>query len=486
MGVLTGCVGMRGKENKMTPSRRKARTGTIYRRWKNKRYKIDDPEALGKGKIWLRYKVDGEAHDESLGTADIDEAKMKQAQIMRPLELANKEEVLDQTRLRLERVQKEKMEEREKQTPPLKLSEAWQAYERSQNRPRSGRQTLSGYAGHYKKFKEWMDVEFPEVVYMRNVGIRQAEAYAEHMSSQKLSPSTYNQKLNALALMWNVLAEKAYTSTNPFAWDKKARKGIQRRSVKAEAAQRKKRPLTPEEIDEVLKKAKGDYRTLIMILVCTGQRLVDGVKLEWKSINFEKRVITLIPIKTASRTGKTVHIPLFQQLERELATRKKTGRYVLPKLVKQYDSDQTVISKDLKTIFEDADIETEKVTDLETDRVVKDVGSHSLRHSFVTIARMAGFPDPLISQISGHSSQEMIDHYTQFSDDMVASLAGQLLGNKPSAQKALSFKEMAKEPLPKRATERIKDAMKLTEKITGKKNGQVVEEVNKILNELIS
>jgi hypothetical protein len=99
---------------------------------------------------------------------------------------------------------------------------------------------------------------------------------------------------------------------------------------------------------------------------------------------------------------------------------------------------------------------------------------------------MAGIPDPMICQITGHSSQEMVDHYTQFSEEMVASLAGKLLGGKSSDKKALTFAGMTKEPLPKWAVESVKKAIKLTGKITGKKNGQVVDAVNEILKELVS
>lgn len=470
----------------MTEGKGRNRTGRLFRRWKGKKYPIDDPAAKGQGVIYLRYMVAGKTIEKSLKTSDPKVAQKERARIMRPLELASEEEALDQTRVRLERVRKEQERDQQTRTPPLKIINAWEAYERSQNRPRSGQRTLEGYSSQYKKFREWINVAYPDVVLMREVGVREAEAYAEHLGSRKLSPSTYNQHLNTLALMWSVLADKAYTKENPFAWDKKARKGIERRSVKAEATQRKKRALTVEEIDEVLKKAKGDCRTLIIILACTGQRLVDGVKLEWKSIDLDKKVITLTPQKTSKRTGKAVQIPLFPQLESELSKRKKKGRYVLPKLVKQYENDNSSVSKDLKQIFKDAKIETEKDTDLETGRVITDVGAHSLRHTFVTIARMAGIPDPMIRQITGHSSQEMVDHYTQFSEEMVASLAGQLLSGGKKEKKGLPFSEIAKEPLPKRAIERIKEAMKMTEKITGKKNGQVVEEVNKILGELIS
>ncbi len=291
------------------------RTGSLYRRWQGQKYNIEDSSAKGEGAIYLRYTVGGKTIEESLKTADVTEAKKKQAEIMRPFELASEAEVLEQAELRLKRVVNEQDAQWKKSNPPLKLDEAWDAYSKAQNRPRSGQKTLAGYAAQYKKFREWIQGAFPEVVYMKDVGTREAEAYAGYLSARKLSPSTYNQNLNTLSLIFGVLFEKSYAKDNPFGWDRKTRSGIQRRSLKAESHQRRKRPLTIDEIDKILKKAKGDYRTLIIILVCTGQRRVDGLKLEWKAIDFERRIIKLIPQKTSKRTGTAVYIPLFTQLE---------------------------------------------------------------------------------------------------------------------------------------------------------------------------
>jgi integrase len=462
------------------------RKGTIYRRWQNKKYfDLNDSPSEGKGVLWLRYMVGGKTIEQSLQTSNISEARKKQSLIMRPLELASKKEVLLQTEVRLKQVDEALDEDREARHPPLKLTEAWPAYLSAQNRPRSGQRTLDGYASQFKKFREWMDTTFPNIVYMKAVGTHEAEAYAEHLTERKLSPSSYNQNLNTLTLIWAVLSEKGRIGQNPFAWDKKTRMGIHRRSIKTEAHERRKRPLTVKEIDELLKKAKGDYRTLIIILLCTGQRLVDGIKLEWKSIDFDKRVIKLVPQKTSKRTGKAVYIPLFPQLATELLKRKKTGRYVLPKLAAQYEHDSPSISKEIKEICIAAGIQTAKKTELKTGRVVTDVGAHSLRHTFVTIARMAGLPDPVICQITGHNSQEMVDHYTQFSEEMVAALAGKLLGT-TGVKKALPAPsaKAAKEPIPDWAKAEIRQAINMLRKLDAGKDKKMKAAILKVLKDL--
>lgn len=463
------------------------RTGSLYRRWQGKKYGIDDSFAKGKGVIYLKYTVAGKTVEESLRTADIKEAKKKQAEIMRPLELASEADALKQAELRLKTVVSEQDAEWKKKNPPLKLNAVFDAFLRAQNRPRSGQKTLAGYSSQFKKFHEWIQGAFPEIAYMKDVGSRQAEAYAEYLSGQKLSPSTYNQNINTLCLIFGVLMEKSYATENPFEWDRKTRRGILRRSIKAEAHLRKKRALTLDEVEKILSKATSDYRTLIMILVCTGQRRVDGVKLEWSAIDFERNVIRIVPQKMSKRNGRMVYIPLLPQLRQVLEGLKKKGRYVLPKLVAEYDHDSSVISKNINEIFTAAEIKIAKDTDLETDRAITDVGAHSLRHTFVTIARAAGLPDAFIRQITGHSSQEMVDHYTQFSEEMVASLAGKLLGSSsatPVKAPPVLIAEATKDTAIVSVETKAADIMKLVEQIKGDENAEVKAAIIEALMDL--
>jgi integrase len=463
------------------------RTGTLYRRWKGKKYPPDDPAAKDKGSIYLKYKVGGKTIVTRLGTSNLAEARKKQAQIMRPLELASEEEALDLTRMKLERIQDERQKEYGSDHPPLKLDAVWEAYISSQNRPQSGKATMVGYKSKWEMFVQWIHQTYPSLEQMNEIGVEEAEAYAAHLTSRKLSPSSYNQHLGALSLVWSVLFDKAHAKINPFAWDKKTRKGIQRRSLKAEAYQRRKRALSIKEINDVLEVAEGDYRTLILILVCTGQRLVDGLKLEWKSIDFKKRVITLVPVKTSRRTGKAVFIPLFPLLEQELLNREQQGRFVLPELVTIYDRDRSEVCKRIQRLFHKADICTTREVDLESRQSVTDVGAHSLRHTFVTIARMNGIPDAMIFQITGHSSKEMLEHYTQFSPEMAASLAGNFL-DQEGQQDSRALPEPTEDNVIAQSgtqrTGKLRQALSLAERITGKRNESLKDELLQLLHEL--
>lgn len=396
---------------------------------------------------YVRWRMDGKLKMQSTGETTLDAAIKKRDEILHPFLLKDEAQRLKSLEAAIGSRSAE-LKQLEDSAPALTIANAWTEYRKSHNRPRSGERTLTRYESCITAFNNWMKKSYSDVKEMRHVTTEHAEGYADHLEGKNLSPSSFNIYLNSLAMVWAVLEKKARIEHNPFAWDKKSRTGIQRKNIKAESTLRKKRALTLEEVNAVIEKAKGDYRTLLIVLACTGQRLADGVKLQWREIDFEKNIITLTPVKTAKRTGKQVYIPILPQLREELHSIMKRGRYVLPDLVKVYDRDRSAITKKIRSIFTKAELAAHKETDLKTGQAIVETGAHSLRHSFVTIARMAGFPDPLIMKITGHSSQEMINHYTAFNEKLVASLASQIPHALPKGNKGFLPKDASKEPLP--------------------------------------
>jgi len=412
---------------KTTKARSKRGLGRLYKRGKSGKElpatsNVNSP-------FYLEYRINGKRSkicltDEAGNkVTDRKEAEKIRLRIVAPLLAEDEESQLKNIKAKLETVHSEMVRAYEESTPALRLSEAWNEYQKSHNRPKSGVTTLKRYEACIATFNEWMKKNFPDIKALRDVTTEHAEAYADHLEGKKLSPSSFNIYLNALAMVWAVLEKKARIQSNPFAWDRKTRTGIQRKNVKAESIIRKKRPLTLEEVNKVIKKAEGDYRTLLVILACTGQRLVDGLKLQWKEIDLQQGVITLTPQKTAKRTGRQVFIPILPQLREELESLMHNSRYVLPELVKAYNKDPSIISKQIRSIFTAAELTAHKDTDIQTGKAIVETGAHSLRHSFVTIARLAAIPDAMIMQITGHQSTEMIDHYTAFDKKQVARLA---------------------------------------------------------------
>ncbi len=380
---------------------RKLRRGSLYQR----------------GSVyWLKYMVDGRMLYQSLDTTNKAEAEKKRSEIMRPLLAGAKSDVMAAMVNRLEDAQQAQKD----LAPALEIAEAWPAYERAGNRPDSGPRTLAGYASQFSRFQRWLDANHAAIVELRHVDSKIATAYAADLKAAGVTPSTYNQHIKTLDLIWSVLKVSAKISVNPWAWDKKSKTGMQRLTINKVA--HRKKALSLEQIETLLATAAGDYKDMLTLLAYTGQRLVDIVMLMWDSVDFRRRVITLCPRKTERRTAKEVFIPLLPAAESVLLKRKRAGKYVFPDLVAEYHRDVgSAMVKKLGAIFDAAGLDRHKEGN--GGRAVVAYGAHSLRHGFITIARAAGIPDAVIRQITGHSSSEMVEHYTQFDKALAGALA---------------------------------------------------------------
>ena len=66
--------------------------------------------------------------------------------------------------------------------------------------------------------------------------------------------------------------------------------------------------------------------------------------------------------------------------------------------------------------------------------------------------------DPMIMKITGHTSEEMVDHYTDFTEEIVASLAACIPAMLPSGTRGFIDSESKKEAIPEWAVEKLKEA----------------------------
>lgn len=431
--------------------RNKRGLGSLYKR--DNKGKHHPASSKIHGKYYLDYTTHGKririclADDQGKTITTLKEAKKEQLRFVNPLMGLDRKETIQILGEKLKSISDIDEKIIEKNTPSLTLAKAYDEYEKSQNRPRSGSKTLIRYNAVINAFTKWMKVNYPNIKEMRFITTEHAEAYARHLESKDVSPSTFNIHLNNLSMIWAVLNTKANIKNNVWAWNKETRIGIQRKNIKAQTAERRKRPLKPEEMERVIESSDGEYRVLFMLLKYTGQRLVDCVKIEWSNISFSDGVITLTPRKTTKRTGKKVFIPLFPQLEEELKKVKRETKHVLPKLYTTYNRDNSAITKQIRKTFTAAGITAQKETYVDHKRAIVETGSHSFRHSFVTTARLAGISDAAILSITGHTSIEMIDHYTNISFDDIKHISS-----------SMYLSDSNRQPIPDWVVEKLKKA----------------------------
>lgn len=392
----------------------KSRTGYLFR--KKGRNGKERPT------WYVRIMVDGVPVVRSTGTANLKEAERKRKEILAPYALGGRAEVLKSVVHRLEDTEDEEARLKAAANPPPEIAAVWDRFVASKKRPDSGESTLQQYGAEWRRFAKWIAGDHPGVERIDQVTSNLAEEYAEDMQAAKMAPSTFNQHLRLLRLVWRILvssdpAKNPWLEITPKKWNKRSNR---------------KHNLTPGQFEALLAAAEKDpeLRDLFLLLGWTGLRLADGVLLKFAAIDFTTGVITLIPKKTARRNGEEVFIPIFPALLEVLNRRQKglvldTRAYVLPSLAKEYKNDRTMLTKRITQVFTDAGFQTNEERQGRQRKAVI-FGAHSLRHHFVTAATEVGFPAKMIRTITGHATDEMLGHYQQIGKELATDLAARI------------------------------------------------------------
>lgn len=306
--------------------------------------------------------------------------------------------------------------------PACSIRNGWQAYIDQPNRPDTGENTLEVYRLQYEAMAKWMSEHYPDVEELRHLSSDHATGYAGHLL-KIVSASTFNRHVNLLALVWRTLKNKARIKDNP--WDAEH---ITRKKIVA----RSRRELTVEEINRIMNTATGEMRILLALGLYCGLRLGDAACLRWGDVDMVRRIITIIPMKTARRQKRVVipiHKTLFMFLD--MTPKNKRVGAVLPAMLDRYSSHDG-LSKDIAKLFLDCDIKTNvnKLTKSEREtaeedrqsanksikktgkRAAPERGFHSLRHSFVSLCAAGGVAQSVVQSLVGHGSPAMTQHYT--------------------------------------------------------------------------
>jgi integrase len=395
-------------------------TGTLYKR--DATGKEHPADWNGGGAFYLAYTIptkDGgkgkrirQALKDASGNpiTDRTQAEAERRRILAPYQTGSEIETLRAVQSRIADAESRRAEAIEQAAEVVKLSDAWRLFNLHPNRPQCSESTLNQYQAEYKRFAAWMQKEHPETVAMRDITEQHATGYAAELDTAKVSASTFNQHRNFLVMLWRVLRADARLPGNPF-------EIIERRKLQTLA--RRKRALEPQEYEAILAAAAGDpdLQDLFIMLAWTGQRLVDVIKMRWQAVDFQRGILTLYPQKTASRTGKAVHPPLFPAAREVLNRRQdpakvfKLDDLIFPELASEYDKDRgSTLTKRIGKILTSAGLET-SATKPGAGRAAVQYGAHSFRHYFVTQAAAAGMPGAMIKQITGHATDDMLEHY---------------------------------------------------------------------------
>lgn len=182
------------------------------------------------------------------------------------------------------------------------------------------------------------------------------------------------------------------------------------RPIKPFREKKRHRFLTPEEFAKLfvaidcLEKVKGIdvyQAAAVRLLILTGCRLSEILKLTWDDVDFRNERLVLQKHKTDAKGVKA--IPLNQDSLKVLQNlpKKNNNQYVI--VGKRPESHLVNLRKPWLRILEEAKI--------------KNVRIHDLRHSFASAAASAGVPIQIVGALLGHSSPQSTARYTHLYDD---------------------------------------------------------------------
>ena len=444
-----------------------------------------------RGDIWLaRWTVDGKRFTRSTeckvsgGKKAKKEAEKKLREFTLEYRMKDEKLIIEKQMARIAGIET-RIAEIDARKPAIRMMEGWSVYLASQSRPRSGADTLHNYEQQYFIFVDWLKEHHPDVEELRQVTREIAEEYAKALLAgtpaeesaritearkwlyrfdyrrktrpgpKELSPetertvatrrelairkirkpirgNTFNKHMNALTLIWRHVGrdERARLTDNPWDYDERTGDGIRRIVLNHAERPHKRRVLTIEEVFNILRKAKGELRTLIALGFYTGLRLGDAVQLKWENIDRVTGTIGVRSRKTDTETCTKVHPALGRILE---ASGMKSSGDVMPRLARTYRSGKSgrvKVSAMITDVFNAVGIRT-KFDGEDGKRARPDCGFHSLRHTFVTALRSRGATLQIAKELAGHNSDRMTEHYTHDDERAVLSLPD-IVGNSPS------------------------------------------------------
>lgn len=178
---------------------------------------------------------------------------------------------------------------------------------------------------------------------------------------------------------------------------------------KAEAQVRE--PFTVQEVGLLVQEAPEEWKTTILLGFYAGLRLGDAVRLDWRSVDFEKGMLTF----KAQKTGRQESLPIHPMLAAHLGKiAGDTGGKISPSLAKLSISGRSGLSRQFLDIVREAGLDTgaeEKKREGKRRRFTAKT-FHSLRHGFVSSMANAGVSKELRMKLAGHTTEAVASGYT--------------------------------------------------------------------------
>lgn len=217
-----------------------------------------------------------------------------------------------------------------------------------------------------------------------SVKARQIEEY-KRLRRETVSPSSVNRELALLKHMCHKAVDWGYTKTNPAQTVKLFKEPPGRL-----------RYLLAEERDSLLKECSGMLYAIVTTALETGMRKGEMTRLQWKDIDFQRRMITILESKNGESRFVSISDVLLPVLQRLYIERRGSHVFTKPD-GRPYGNWR----KSFENACKRAGIE--------------DFRFHDLRHTFASYLVMAGVDIRTVQELMGHKDIKMTMRYSHLS-----------------------------------------------------------------------
>jgi integrase len=177
----------------------------------------------------------------------------------------------------------------------------------------------------------------------------------------------------------------------------------------------KRRPFTRAELDKLLAVATDDWRTMIVVGLYTGLRLLDAARLTWANIDLGLAEYVVETRKTGRVQNHPLAKPLLGHLE-SLPSADKPDAPVCPSL---FGLAESALSNQFFGIMAAAGLVQARAHVKRASgkgrgarRTLSELSFHSLRYTATSMLKNAGVSDVVARDIIGHESQAISRSYT--------------------------------------------------------------------------
>lgn len=342
----------------------------------------------GEGKPWLaRWCYRGQIYTKSTGETDKKRALKELERLTRPYRDEREEDVIRNLQNRLLKLQELKSKSR------LLTEDIWAEFAKKLKNDDVGSGTERIYENAVGMMAEWMKQRAKQAA---DIDSKLAGEYLEQLGSS-VGAATYNIRLVLFKRIWKALSSEFQLQAG--AWESYKKK---------KAAKGSRRTLSSKELSELMASAESpDMKLLLALGIYTGLRLGDCALLKWSDIDFESKVIRVVPMKTKKHMDGPVEIPMHSALAKLLETAERKGEFVSEASAESYKSGK--LSGKVVDLFKSCGIETSKKDENGKTKII--CSFHSLRHTFISMAINSGMSPLLVQRIVGHSTVDMTSAY---------------------------------------------------------------------------